>query len=101
MHAAAGRRDRCAGRARQAADLAIVIGGDGTMLALARQLAPFDVPLIGVNQGRLGFLTDIPLRRHDGGADAMLDGRYVEQRRTLLAVAVERAERASASKRSR
>ena len=41
------------------ADLAIVVGGDGTMLALGRQLAPFDVPLIGVNQGRLGFLTDI------------------------------------------
>ena len=43
------------------AKLAIVVGGDGTMLALARQLAPFDVPLIGINQGRLGFLTDIPL----------------------------------------
>src|ERR1700752_3183175 len=44
--------------ARQA-DLAIVIGGDGTMLNIARTLAPHDVPLIGVNQGRLGFLTDI------------------------------------------
>ncbi|HEY8623887.1 MAG TPA: NAD(+)/NADH kinase, partial [Casimicrobiaceae bacterium] len=41
------------------AALAIVIGGDGTMLSIARQLAPFDIPLIGVNQGRLGFLTDI------------------------------------------
>jgi NAD+ kinase len=43
----------------QDADVAIVIGGDGTMLGIARQLAPFDVPLIGVNQGRLGFMTDI------------------------------------------
>ena len=39
------------------ADLAIVIGGDGTMLNIARTLAPFDVALVGVNQGRLGFMT--------------------------------------------
>ena len=72
------------------ADLAIVIGGDGTMLALGRQLAPFDVPLIGVNQGRLGFLTDISLSGMNATLTAMLEGRYVEQRRTLLSVAVER-----------
>jgi NAD+ kinase len=72
------------------ADLAIVIGGDGTMLAYGRQLAPFDVPLIGVNQGRLGFLTDISLAAMTSTLTAMLDGRYVEQRRTLLAVVVER-----------
>jgi len=53
------------------ADLAIVLGGDGTMLALARRVAPFDVPLIGVNQGRLGFLTDIPLAHIDGGLEEM------------------------------
>lgn len=46
-----------------AADYAIVMGGDGAMLGIARQLAPFDVPLIGINQGRLGFMTDIPLER--------------------------------------
>jgi NAD+ kinase len=73
------------------ADLAIVIGGDGTMLALGRQLAPFDVPLIGVNQGRLGFLTDISLAGMTETLTAMLEGRYVEQRRTLLSVTVERA----------
>jgi NAD+ kinase len=72
------------------ADLAIVLGGDGTMLALARQVAPFDLPLIGINQGRLGFLTDIPLAEMTGRLSAMLDGRFIEQRRTLLAVAVER-----------
>ncbi len=45
----------------QRADLAVVMGGDGTMLGAARYLAPYGVPLIGVNHGRLGFITDIPL----------------------------------------
>jgi NAD+ kinase len=54
------------------------------MLSLARQLAPLDVPLIGINQGRLGFLTDIPLSAMEETLDAMLDGRYTEERRTLL-----------------
>jgi NAD+ kinase len=72
-------------------DLAVVLGGDGTMLSLARQLAPYDVPLIGINQGRLGFLTDIPLARMETTLAEMLDGRYIEQRRTMLDVAVERA----------
>ncbi|MCC6198364.1 MAG: NAD(+)/NADH kinase [Burkholderiales bacterium] len=71
------------------ADLAVVVGGDGTMLALARRVAPFDVPLIGINQGRLGFLTDIPLAHMTATLTAMLEGRYLEQRRTLLAVAIE------------
>jgi NAD+ kinase len=72
-------------------DLAIVLGGDGTMLSIARQLAPHDVPLIGINQGRLGFLTDIPLAQLEATLGAMLAGRYVEERRTLLAAAVVRA----------
>ncbi len=75
-----------------AADLAIVLGGDGTMLSVARRLAPLDVPLIGVNLGRLGFLTDIPLARLEPTLGAMLEGRYAEERRTLLAVTVERAD---------
>jgi NAD+ kinase len=73
------------------ADVAVVLGGDGTMLAIARQMAPYDVPLIGINQGRLGFLTDIPLRRMEAALDAVFSGAFVEQRRTLLAVVVERA----------
>ena len=74
-----------------AIDLAIVLGGDGTMLSVARRLAPHDVPLIGVNLGRLGFLTDIPLAKMEPTIAAMLDGRYTEERRTLLAVTLERA----------
>jgi NAD+ kinase len=74
------------------ADLAIVLGGDGTMLSVARRLAPHDVPMIGVNLGRLGFLTDIPLARLEPTLAAMLDGRYTEERRTLLDVTVARAD---------
>ena len=50
------------------------------------------MPLIGINQGRLGFLTDIPLARMEATLDAMLAGRYVEERRTLLAAEVVRAD---------
>jgi len=75
-----------------AADVAIVVGGDGTMLSIARRLAPYDVPLIGVNQGRLGFLTDIPITRMEKTLEPMLAGRYVEERRTLLAAEVVRSD---------
>ena len=73
-------------------DAAIVMGGDGTMLGIARQLAPFDVPLSGINQGRLGFMTDIPL---EGMLDALariLSGSYKAERRTLLEGRVMRAD---------
>ena len=74
----------------QHADLAVVVGGDGTMLATARQLARFDIPLIGINQGRLGFITDVPLAEQAQVLPAMLRGEYSEERRTMLAVRVER-----------
>jgi len=74
------------------ADVAIVVGGDGTMLSIARRLAPFNVPLIGINQGRLGFLTDIPSLGMEPALAAMLAGRYAEERRTLLAAEVLRAD---------
>lgn len=72
------------------ADAAIVLGGDGTMLGIARQLAPFDVPLIGINQGRLGFMTDIPLERMIPALGEMLDGKVESEQRSLLEGSVER-----------
>lgn len=66
------------------ADLAIVLGGDGTMLNIARTFAPYDVALVGVNQGRLGFLTDISLDTMYETMSAILDGQYVTEERMLL-----------------
>jgi NAD+ kinase len=66
------------------ADLAVVLGGDGTMLNIARTLAPFDVALVGVNQGRLGFLTDISLDTMFETIGSILEGRFVAEDRMLL-----------------
>jgi NAD+ kinase len=65
-------------------DLAVVVGGDGTMLGIARQLARHGVPVVGVNQGRLGFITDIPVERAHDALRAMLAGDYEEEHRTML-----------------
>src|SRR6185436_4905667 len=66
------------------ADLAIVIGGDGTMLAAARELVPLGVPLVGINQGRVGFMTDIGHDDTRSAIGAILEGRYVVEERSLL-----------------
>ena len=65
-------------------DLGVVIGGDGTMLGIGRQVAPFGLPLIGINQGRLGFITDIPLSEVKATLTAMLGGAYEADRRALM-----------------
>lgn len=66
------------------AQLAIIIGGDGTMLNIARTFAPFDVALVGINQGRLGFLTDLSIGGMFDAIAAILDGKFVEESRMLL-----------------
>jgi NAD+ kinase len=63
---------------------AIVVGGDGTMLGIARQLARYNVPLIGINQGRLGFMTDIPIERMVPALGEILKGAAMAEKRTLL-----------------
>lgn len=70
------------------ADLAIVIGGDGTMLNAARHLASYRVPLVGVNQGRLGFMTDIARNEMLTCMDALLEGRFTPESRMLLGAEV-------------
>ena len=65
-------------------DLAIVVGGDGTMLGSARQLAQFGLPLVGINQGRLGFITDVPIGHYAEALAPMIAGDYEEERRTML-----------------
>jgi NAD+ kinase len=66
------------------ADVAVVVGGDGTMLGIARQLAPCNVPLIGINQGRLGFMTDISQESMLAVLADMLSGKLESEQRTLL-----------------
>ena len=66
------------------ADLVIVMGGDGTMLGIARQLAKYDVALIGINLGRLGFITDIPVERMLPALGEILQGKATAEKRSLL-----------------
>ena len=72
------------------ADLAIVVGGDGTMLAAARNLVRYGVPLAGVNQGRLGFMTDIALKDMGRSVGALLAGKHEIEERALLDAEVRR-----------
>ena len=74
-------------------DVAIVLGGDGTMLATARELARYDIPLVGINQGRLGFITDIQLKDVATALPLILSGQYEEEHRAMLQGAVLRPSR--------
>ncbi len=65
-------------------DIAIVVGGDGTMLGMARQLSRHGLPLVGINQGRLGFITDVPIGQFEQALTPMIAGDYEEERRTML-----------------
>jgi len=71
-------------------DLAIVIGGDGTLLHVARKLMEHAVPLIGVNLGRLGFLTDIPAENMVEAIKKILGGEFETEERFLLSAKVMR-----------
>lgn len=73
-------------------DLAIVIGGDGTLLHTGRILANYDIPLLGINLGRLGFLVDVSPEDMTDAVDQVLAGKYRSEKRSLLKAAVYRGE---------
>lgn len=75
------------------ADLAIVMGGDGTMLSVARSLIEADVPLVGVNRGRFGFLTDLRAEDMLSEIDKIVAGEFIKEPRMLLATQVLRNEK--------
>jgi NAD+ kinase len=65
-------------------DLVVVLGGDGTLLSAARATAPIDVPLLGVNLGSLGFLTDVPLSSLFPMLEKIAQGRAAVEQRSLM-----------------
>ncbi len=67
-----------------AIDLVVVLGGDGTMLGIGRQLAGSNVPLVGINMGRLGYMTDIPIQSVQAILPKIIAGEYEADTRTLL-----------------
>ncbi len=71
-------------------DLGLVVGGDGTMLGFGRLLAQFGVPLVGINQGRLGFITDIAFEDYQTTLAPILQGHYDEDRRWMMQAKVVR-----------
>jgi NAD+ kinase len=73
-------------------DLAIVVGGDGTLLNTARSLAESDVAVLGVNLGRLGFLVDVSPEDMTQQLDSILAGEYIEEQRTLLHATMSRGD---------
>lgn len=75
------------------ADLAIVVGGDGTLISCARVMSEHGVPLVGVNLGRLGFLTDIPADGAASAIEAVLAGEFTPESRMLLAGSARRGDK--------
>ncbi len=74
-------------------DAIVVIGGDGTLLAVAREMGASRTPILGVNMGSLGFLTEVPLDEMRASLDAVLEGRHRIARRNRLQVEIMRGKR--------
>jgi NAD+ kinase len=74
-------------------DLAVVVGGDGTLLNAGRTLAPAGVPILGINAGRLGFMVDVAPADARSALDEVLKGRYVREPRLMLSATIKRGHR--------
>jgi NAD+ kinase len=79
-------------------DLVIVVGGDGTLLSAARDLAPAGVALLGINQGRLGFMVDVPPAEMREALGAVFAGEYLREQRLLLSTRLIRERRPQVSR---
>ncbi len=73
-------------------ELAIVLGGDGTVLSAARQTAPIGLPILTINTGHLGFLAEAYLHQLDGALEQVIAGRWAVEERSMLVVSVMRSE---------
>ena len=93
-----GSQARAVARAELAsqANFMVAVGGDGTLLQAARLVVGREVPLLGINRGRLGFLTDVLPQNVGAGIEAMLDGHCATDRRRLLEARLHRGDGASA-----
>jgi NAD+ kinase len=74
----------------QRTELIAVLGGDGTMLRTARNMAKHDVAIVGINMGSFGYLTEINLSEMDSALELILAGKYVAEERMMLDVAISR-----------
>lgn len=72
-------------------DIAIIIGGDGAMLSASRVLAPRSIPMLGVNTGRLGFITQVEVKDIYHAIDRLMKGNFVVEQRMMLNAYVTRA----------
>ncbi|MFZ5722716.1 MAG: NAD(+) kinase [Pseudomonadota bacterium] len=81
----------------ESCDLVIVVGGDGSLLAAARALSRYGVPVVGINRGNLGFLTDIMPGELELRLGAILDGDYETEKRFLLDAEVRRGQHVAGS----
>jgi NAD+ kinase len=77
------------------ADLAVVVGGDGNMLSVARVLSRYDIDIIGINRGKLGFLTDLTPDNGLQQLTAVLEGHYFSERRFILEAEIYKASQQS------
>jgi NAD+ kinase len=76
--------------AAASADLAVVLGGDGTLLAGARLLGDHQVPIVAINHGGLGFLTEVTLEEMYPALERVLEGKFVTQQRMMMDIRVSR-----------